>query len=231
LSLTSQTVFPNRQKGRQSILKKSKDADNAPKKKGALRENIEAIIVAVILALFIRTFVVQAFKIPSGSMKDTLLIGDHILVNKFIYGVKAPFLKKTIIPINSPKRDDIIVFEFPEDPSKDFIKRVIGIPGDTIEIRNKKLFVNGVLAENSHAVYKTKKIYDARTQPRDNLGPITVPEGKLFVMGDNRDFSYDSRFWGYVDLIAVKGKAFIIYWSWDKENFGVRWNRLGHILE
>jgi signal peptidase I len=212
-------------------LKKNKDTDNMPKKKGALRENIEAIIVAVILALFIRTFVVQAFKIPSGSMKDTLLIGDHILVNKFIYGVKAPFIKKTIIPINNPQRGDIIVFEFPEDPSKDFIKRVIGIPGDTVEIRNKKLFVNGTLVENSHGVYKDPKIYDARTQPRDNLGPITVPKGKLFVMGDNRDFSYDSRFWGFVDIIAVKGKAFIIYWSWDKENFGVRWNRLGHMLE
>ena len=207
------------------------EGDVAPKKKGALRENIEAIVVAVILALFIRTFVVQAFKIPSGSMKDTLLIGDHILVNKFIYGVKAPFLKKTLIPIKDPKRGDIIVFEFPEDPSKDFIKRVIGVPGDTIEIRNKKLWVNGQPVDNSHAVFKDAKIYPGSMQHRDNLGPITVPENKLFVMGDNRDFSYDSRFWGFVDLVAVKGKAFIIYWSWDKENFGVRWNRLGHLLE
>ncbi|BBO67228.1 signal peptidase I [Desulfosarcina alkanivorans] len=212
-------------------MKKPEETDAAPKKKGALRENIEAIVVAVILALFIRTFVVQAFKIPSGSMKDTLLIGDHILVNKFIYGVKAPFIKKSIIPIKDPQHDDIIVFEFPEDPSKDFIKRVIGIPGDVIEIRNKKLFVNGSRVQNSHGVYKDPKIYAARAQPRDNLGPVTVPQGKLFVMGDNRDFSYDSRFWGFVDLVAVKGKAFIIYWSWDKENFGVRWSRLGHLLE
>mgnify|MGYP001097681875 FL=1 len=202
-----------------------------PRKKGALRENIEAIVVAVILALFIRTFVVQAFKIPSGSMKDTLLIGDHILVNKFVYGVKMPFAKKTIIPINDPQRGDIIVFEFPEDPSKDFIKRVIGIPGDVIEIRDKMLFVNGSRVTNYHGVYKDPKIYAPQIQPRDNLGPITVPEDKLFVMGDNRDFSYDSRFWGFVDLIAVKGKAFIIYWSWDRENFGVRWTRLGHLLE
>ena len=214
-----------------AVLKKNESTDAAPKKKGALRENIEAIIVAVILALFIRTFVVQAFKIPSGSMKDTLLIGDHILVNKFIYGVKAPFFKKTIIPIKDPKRGDIIVFEFPEDPSKDFIKRVIGLPGDVVEIRNKKLVVNGKTVKDSHSIHKDPKIFPARMQPRDNLGPITVPEGKLFVMGDNRDFSYDSRFWGFVDLLAVKGKAFIIYWSWDKENFGVRWGRLGHLLE
>lgn len=212
-------------------MKKNESTDAAPKKKGALRENIEAIIVAVILALFIRTFVVQAFKIPSGSMKDTLLIGDHILVNKFIYGVKAPFLHKTMIPIKDPKRGDIIVFEFPEDPSKDFIKRVIGLPGDVVEIRNKKLVVNGKRIKDAHSIHKDPKIFPARLQPRDNLGPITVPEHKLFVMGDNRDFSYDSRFWGFVDLLAVKGKAFIIYWSWDKENFGVRWNRLGHLLE
>jgi signal peptidase I len=212
-------------------LKKSTVGDNAPKKKGALRENIEAIVVAVILALFIRTFVVQAFKIPSGSMMNTLLIGDHILVNKFIYGVKLPFVKKTIIPVHNPQRGDIIVFEFPEDPSKDFIKRVIGIGGDTIEIRNKQLIVNGTPVNNIHAIYNDPKIYDGRTQPRDNLGPLKVPQGKLFVMGDNRDSSYDSRFWGFVDLSAVKGEAFIIYWSWDKENFGVRWNRLGHILE
>lgn len=212
-------------------MKKNESTDAAPKKKGALRENIEAIIVAVILALFIRTFVVQAFKIPSGSMKDTLLIGDHILVNKFIYGVKAPFLHKTIIPIKDPQRGDIIVFEFPEDPSKDFIKRVIGLPGDVVEIRNKKLVVNGKGIKDGHSIHKDPKIFPGRLQPRDNLGPITVPEHKLFVMGDNRDFSYDSRFWGFVDLLAVKGKAFIIYWSWDKENFGVRWGRLGHLLE
>ncbi|GAB6907642.1 Signal peptidase I [Desulfosarcina cetonica] len=212
-------------------MKKNEDVDAAPKKKGALRENIEAIVVAVILALFIRTFVVQAFKIPSGSMKDTLLIGDHILVNKFIYGIKAPFIGKTLIPIENPKRGDIIVFKFPEDPSKDFIKRVIGVPGDVVAIRNKKLFVNGVQNHNPHAIFKDPKVYPAQLQNRDNFGPIKVPPGKLFVMGDNRDYSYDSRFWGFVDIVAVRGKAFIIYWSWDKEDFGVRWGRLGHLLE
>jgi len=198
--------------------------------KSRLRENLEAIIVAVVLALFIRAFVVQAFKIPSGSMLDTLQIGDHILVNKFIYGIKLPFSDIVVIPIKHPQREDIIVFKFPEDPRKDFIKRVIGVPGDVIEIKDKRLYVNHELMERDYAIYKDPRILPASVQPRDNFGPITVPEEKLFVMGDNRDQSYDSRYWGFVDYKAVKGKAFIIYWSWDKNNFDVRWNRIGTIL-
>jgi len=210
--------------------KKASDADAVEKKKSSLRENIEAIAVAVILALFIRTFIVQAFKIPSGSMKPTLQIGDHILVNKFIYGVKIPFVRKTVISVKDPKNGDIIVFKFPEDPDKDFIKRVVGVAGDVIEGREKKVFVNGVLQKHEYAVNTDRSIIPGVIQPRDSFGPVTVPEGALFVMGDNRDHSYDSRFWGMVDLKAVKGKAFIIYWSWDKENFGVRWGRFGQIL-
>ncbi len=202
------------------------EKDKQPKKSG-LRENTEAILVAIVLALFIRTFIIQAFKIPSGSMKETLQIGDHILVNKFIYGVKIPFLNKTLIPIKSPQREDIIVFEFPEDPEKDFIKRVVGLPGDTIEIRNKEVYVNSQRFELPQAVFKESHIVSG---PRDNYPAITVPPNSLFVMGDNRDQSYDSRFWGFVKLDAVKGKAFIIYWSWDSQNFGVRWKRLAKIL-
>ncbi|MDL2270149.1 signal peptidase I [Desulfosarcina sp. OttesenSCG-928-A07] len=198
-------------------------------KKGKLRENVEAILIAVVLALFIRAFVVQAFKIPSGSMEDTLLIGDHILVNKFIYGVKLPFVSKPVLPVKPILRDDIIVFEFPEDPRKDFIKRVIGLPGDQVEIRNKVVFVNSEQVENVYAMFK--RPHTAIPQPGDNMAPVTVPEGKLFVMGDNRDFSYDSRFWGFVDASAVKGKAFIVYWSWDGQEVGVRWDRLGHMLK
>jgi len=202
-------------------------------KKGALRENIEAIVIAVILALFIRTFVVQAFKIPSGSMKDTLLIGDHILVNKFIYGIKIPFTNgMTLIPISDPERKDIVVFKYPEDPAKDFIKRVVGIEGDTIEVRNKKLYINGKLQDHEdYAVYKDLNTYPAKLSTRDNLKPVVVPENSLFVMGDNRDNSHDSRFWGFVDLKAVKGKAFIIYWSWNKQKFGVRFGRIGNLLK
>lgn len=201
------------------------------KKKSGLRENIEAILVAIVLALFIRTFIIQAFKIPSGSMKQTLLVGDHILVNKFIYGVKVPFLQTTIIPVKNPKRDDIVVFKFPEDPSKDFIKRVIGVAGDVVEVHDKQVYINHKLLNHDFGIHSDPYIFPASAQPRDNFGPVIVPQHSLFVMGDNRDQSYDSRFWGFVDLKAIKGKALIIYWSWDKEKFGVRWNRIGHILE
>lgn len=211
---------------------KSVGKDNVhKKKKSGLRENIEAILVAILLALFIRTFIIQAFKIPSGSMKPTLLIGDHILVNKFIYGVKIPFIQTTIIPIDNPERGDIVVFKFPEDPSKDFIKRVIGVAGDVVEIRDKKVYVNHKLLNHDHGIHTDPYIFPASKQPRDYFGPIVVPPHSIFVMGDNRDQSYDSRFWGFVDLKAVIGKALIIYWSWDKNNFGVRWNRIGHILK
>jgi signal peptidase I len=206
-------------------------ADTKTKQKSSLRENIEAILIAVVLALFIRTFIVQAFKIPSGSMTSTLVIGDHILVNKFLYGIKIPFLDKTIVPIKDPERGDIIVFKFPEDPTKDFIKRVIGIAGDEIQIRDKKVYINGVLSSDLGGFHTDSRILPKRMQPRDNFGPVTIPSNKLFMMGDNRDHSYDSRFWGFVDLKAVKGKAFIIYWSWDKNSFGIRWSRIGQLLK
>lgn len=210
---------------------KNKKESIEPKQKSVLRENIEAIIIAIIIAMFIRTFIVQAFKIPSGSMKQTLLIGDHILVNKFIYGVKIPFINKTIISVKTPQQGDIVVFKFAQDPKKDFIKRVIGVAGDKIEIRSKKVYVNGKPLNHDYGIFDDPKIYPAGAQPRDNFGPIQVPENSLFVMGDNRDHSYDSRFWGFVDLASVKGKAFIIYWSWDKKKFGVRWNRIGDFIQ
>ncbi len=211
--------------------KHSKGKDENTTQKGHLRENIEAILVAVLIALFIRTFVVQAFKIPSGSMKQTLQIGDHILVNKFLYGVKIPYWNKVIIPFKEPQREDIIVFKFPQDPHKDFIKRVIGVAGDVVESRNKQLYVNHKPVNHDFGMHTDPHTISGDVRPRDNFGPINVPENSLFVMGDNRDESFDSRFWGFVDLKAVNGKAFIIYWSWDKQNFGIRWNRLGKILK
>lgn len=212
-------------------IKRSIKNEARTKKKSGLRENIEAILVAIVLALFIRTFVIQAFKIPSGSMKETLLIGDHILVNKFIYGVKVPYLQTTIVPITNPKHGDIVVFKFPEDPTKDFIKRVIAVAGDVVEVRDKQVYVNRKLLNHDFGIHTDSYIFPSSVQPRDNFGPVVVPEKSIFVMGDNRDQSYDSRFWGFVDLKALKGKALMIYWSWDKENFGVRWNRIGHLLK
>ncbi len=206
--------------------------------KSVVREYAEAIVIAIILALFIRSFVVQAFKIPSGSMLSTLQIGDHLLVNKFIYGVKVPMNGGIIIPWKSPSRDDIVVFRFPKDRSIDYIKRVVGVAGDTIEIKNKQLFINGEANQNPHIQFTSKDIMRASAGPRDNMGPVRVPEGKIFVMGDNRDNSFDSRFWGFVPLKDVLGKAFILYWSWDLEKplmsldrlTSVRWNRIGDLV-
>jgi signal peptidase I len=218
-------------------LKKEKvvnEKERSIRKKSVVREYSESIIIAILLALIIRAFVVQAFKIPSGSMKPTLLVGDHILVNKFIYGIKLriPFtaLNYSLIPISSPKRNDVVVFIFPKETNKDFIKRVIGLPGDTIQIKDKKIYINNQPMDDPHGTFTDQRIIPDMEQPRDNTGPIVVPPNKLFVMGDNRDESYDSRFWGFVDLKQVLGQAFIIYWSWDRTEFGVRWSRLGNLI-
>ena len=206
------------------------DSNLGSKKKSRLRENVEAILLAILLALFIRTFIVQAFKIPSGSMEDTLLIGDHILVSKFTYGVRMPFSNQTIVPVKEPRRGDIVVFKFPGDPKIDYIKRVVGIPGDVVECRDKQVYINGQREENPFAVHKDAYTIRQKYPPRDNFGPITVPPDNLFVMGDNRDNSNDSRFWSFVNYDKLRGKAFMIYWSWDSDDFGVRWRRLGQIL-
>ena len=207
--------------------------------KSVFREYFEAIFIAILLALFIRTFIVQAFKIPSGSMLPTLLIGDHLLVNKFIYGVRVPFSGSLLIPYKKPVSGDIVVFRYPKDKSIDYIKRVIGTPGDTVEIRTKKVFVNGLPVEDPHANISSPAVLSAAASPRDNFGPVQVPDGKIFVMGDNRDHSYDSRFWGFVDQNDILGKAFMLYWSWDidKSLFSfdriasVRWGRLANIID
>jgi len=200
------------------------------KKTSKFKEYIESIIIAILIALFIRTFIICAYKIPSRSMVPTLLVGDHILVNKFIYGVKIPLLRRTIIPFSEPKRGEIVVFIFPNDRSKDFIKRVIGVGGDKIEIKNKTIFINDKEFKDSFGVYSDSLILPKSMQPRDNFGPVNVPEKTIFVMGDNRDESLDSRFWGFVDLKDVEGKAFIIYWSWNHEEHNLRWKRVGNLL-
>jgi len=198
--------------------------------KSKIREFIEGILAAVLIALLITTFVIKMYKIPSRSMVPTLLVGDQLVVNKFIYGIKIPYFRNTILPITDPQRGDIIVFIYPKDRSLDFIKRVIGVNGDKIEIKDKKIFINGKLFTDNTGIYTDKMIYPGSLQPRDNFGPVTVPKGSLFVMGDNRDESLDSRFWGFVDLKDVQGKAFIIYWSWNPEERNIRWQRLGNLL-
>jgi len=200
-------------------------------KKNIIKEYALTFFIALLIALFVRTFVVQAFKIPSGSMEETLLVGDHILVNKFIYGVKVPYFRNTLIPVSDPQRGDIVVFIYPEDRRKDFIKRIIAVEGDRVEIRDQKIYINGKLYQDNVGIYRDEVIYPRSVQPRDNYGPVKVPEGYVFTMGDNRDHSLDSRFWGFVSVDDILGKAFLIYWSWDPDEHRVRWNRIGKILK
>jgi len=213
-------------------LTKEKPAEES---KAKVQEFIEAIIIAILIAVVIRTLVIQAYKIPSRSMVPTLLIGDHLLVNKFVYGIKIPVIRTILLPVSNPERGDIIVFIYPNDRSKDYIKRVIGVAGDKIEIKNKNIFINDKLYKDGFGIYSDSVVYPAMVQPRDNYGPVVVPGNSLFVMGDNRDESADSRFWGFVDLKDVEGKALLIYWSWNSEEENllkkVRWERIGNLLK
>jgi len=196
-------------------------------KHSTMRDYAVTIFWAIAIALLIRTFVIQPFTIPSGSMEDTLVVGDHLLASKFLYGIRVPFTDSRILKIRDPRRGDVIIFRYPEDRSKDFIKRVIGGPGDEIAIRDKQVFVNGIPYRNPHEVHKESLLLSREQGPRDNFGPVRVPAGSWFVMGDNRDRSYDSRFWGFVRNADIVGAAFVTYWSWDGETWRVRWNRIG----
>jgi signal peptidase I len=206
------------------------EAQETVKTKSTFREYAEAIGMALLLALFIRTFIVQAFKIPSGSMIPTLQIGDHILVNKLAYGIRIPIWGHYLMDFGKVQRGDVIVFIFPEDRSKDFIKRVIGVAGDTVEIRGKKIYINGQQMDDPHAHFEGDDPQNILPASRDDYGPTKVPANHIFVMGDNRDRSYDSRFWGFVNLDDVRGKAFLIYWSWDGNDRWVRWERLANLI-
>jgi signal peptidase I len=191
-------------------------------KKSTAREYFESIVVAVILALFIRTFVVQAFKIPTGSMEENLLIGDHLLVNKFVFGPTASAVENAVLPITDINRGDVLVFKFPVEPERDFIKRVIGLPGETVEVKDRKIYINGTVIDDPHAHYllpASSSDYHEVTSfdVRERYGPVTVPANQYFVMGDNRDNSQDSRYWGFLPRDLVKGKALVIYWSYESE--------------
>lgn len=197
------------------------------KQKNVAWEYTEMIIIAIVLAVIIRCFLVQAYKIPSGSMMNTLMEGDYLLITRFNYDIKVSIPFTTIdIPITEtgePEHGDIIVFRYPNDPKQDYIKRVIGLPGDTIEIREKQVFRNGKLIKEPYTRFVNPH---SRIDGVDNYEKITVPEGKYFAMGDNRDASADSRAWGFVPRENIHGKAWFIYWSWG-DGWDVRWNRIG----
>jgi signal peptidase I len=205
-------------------------------RKSTAREYFESICVAVILALFVRTFVVQAFKIPTGSMENNLLIGDHLLVNKFVFAPTLTPVEQMLLPIDPIRRGDIIVFKYPEDPERDFIKRVIGLPGETVELRNKKVHINGKPLDEPYVQYLFTPSdgegpfdYDVRM----TYGPVTVPPNHYFMMGDNRDNSQDSRYWGFLPREYIKGKALFVYFSFSEEPgsnplTSIRWSRILH---
>src|SRR6185436_11089197 len=190
-------------------------------KKSTVREYFESIVTAVVLALFIRTFIVQAFKIPTGSMENNLLIGDHLLVNKFVSGPTLAGLERTLLPVADVRRTDVIVFKYPEQPDRDFIKRVIGLPGETVEVREKKVYINGeaLVEPYAHFLQPVATASEFREvtsfDVRDRYGPVTVPPNQYFVMGDNRDNSQDSRYWGFLPREYIKGRALVIYWSYQ----------------
>lgn len=205
-------------------------------RKSVAREYFESIVIAVIMALFIRTFVVQAFKIPTGSMEPNLLIGDHLLVNKFVFSPGGA--ERAVLPTRDIRRGDVVVFKYPEDTERDFIKRVIGLPGDTVELKNHRLHINSTPLDEPYAHYLPRpgdSLADAFPgDVRDNYGPVTVPPDAYFMMGDNRDNSQDSRYWGFLPRGYVKGRALFIYWSFEPDGgmaaavTGTRWNRLLH---
>ena len=203
-------------------------------KRKFVKDYLEPIIIAVLIALFIRAFVVQAFKIPSSSMEPTLLVGDYILVNKFVYGLRIPYTDTKFFQLKKPQRGDVIVFIFPLDPSKDFIKRVIGTEGEKVEIIQNKIYINDRSISDPWGHFVMKDFPRGYLQRMGNFGPVVVPKDSLFVMGDNRDNSEDSRFWGFLNVNAVLGKAFIIYFSWNgnAQNLldTVRWSRISKLI-
>jgi signal peptidase I len=212
-----------------------------PRWQKVVKDYAEALIIALVLAFFIRSFVVQAFKIPSGSMLETLQVGDHLLVNKFVYGIKLPFTNTTVIPVSDPEHGDIVVFKYPMDEDIDYIKRVIGTPGDRIRIEDKQVYRNGEPIDDPYAQYTDKHSFkmvcdgppngESMGCPcRDNISEFTVPPGKYFMMGDNRDASKDSRCWGYVDRKLIRGRAWMIYWSWAGIG-DIRWGRIGDTMD
>ncbi len=186
--------------------------------KSTAREYFESIVIAVILALFVRTWCFQAFKIPTGSMENNLLIGDHLVVNKFLFAPAG--FERALLPIRDFRRGDVVVFKWPGGPERDFIKRVVALPGETVELRHKKVYINGTPLDEPYVHYLQPSRGDnefTAYDKRETYAPVTVPAGQLFVMGDNRDNSEDSRYWGFLPQTYVKGRAVMVYWSFESD--------------
>ena len=202
----------------------------ATKSRSILREYVEAAVWALALTMFLRAFVIQAFRIPSESMRDTLLVGDFLFVNKFEYGPKIPFTHLRLPGLRGPRHGDVIVFQYPQDPSKDFIKRCIATGNQTLEVKNKQVYLDGRPIREPYVIHTDPATRPAGYDERDFFGPVTVKPNELFMMGDNRDNSNDSRYWGTLDMDLVKGRAMFLYWSWDGERNWPRWNRIFQII-
>lgn len=197
----------------------------AAKQKSTLRQHVESLGLVLLIALAVRSSVVQAFWVPSGSMLPTIQIGDHLFVNKMAYGLRLPFVGTQVMQFDRPHRGDVVVFVSPVDHKTDLIKRIVAVEGDTVEMRNKQLYVNGEPVPDEHAYYADPRVL--QNSPRDNFGPVEVPPGKFFVLGDNRDNSFDSRFWGLADVRDIKGRATFIYWSREPGSWKPRIDRFG----
>ena len=200
------------------------------KPRSIIREYVEAALWALALTMFLRAFVIQAFRIPSESMRDTLLVGDFLFVNKFEYGPKIPFTHIRLPGFRQPRHGDVIVFQYPQDPSKDFIKRCVATGGQTLEVRNKQVILDGQAIREPYVIHTDPNTRPSGYDDRDFFGPVTVKPSELFMMGDNRDNSNDSRYWGTLDMDLVKGRAMFLYWSWDGERNWPRWNRIFQII-
>jgi signal peptidase I len=207
------------------------EAAATPRRKSLLREYAEAIVVAVVLALLIRAFLIQAFTIPSGSMMDTLLIGDYILVNKLLYGPEIPFTDVHVPGFREPQRGDIIVFKYPADESRDFIKRIVAVSGEKVQVRDNRVYIDGTPLEEAYVrPGSIPAVSSSHCGYLYGCDPLMVPADSYFVMGDNRDNSQDSRYWGFVKREKIRGKAFVIYWSWNGDRHWLRWRRIGNLL-
>ena len=207
-------------------------------KKSVVREYAESLIIAVVLALFVRTWVFQAFKIPTGSMEPNLLVGDHLIVNKMIFSPAVTGVERALLPHRDIRRGDVVVFKYPEEPERDFIKRVIGLPGDRLELRRKTIYINGerLVEPYAHLTAPASESGGVTTDLREFYGPVTVPPRQYFMMGDNRDNSQDSRYWGFLPAHYVKGQALFIYFSFEEGGSvtqllqDTRWQRLLNIV-